>query len=67
MLAQPPQYIVDNDGNRTAVILSLPVYEELLADLHDLAIVAERRAESTFSLEELRKKLGELGVLQSEI
>ena len=43
------QYIVDEKGTRTAVILSLKDYQRLLEDLHDLAIVAERHDEPTCS------------------
>ena len=51
------RYIVNEEGKRTAVVLPLKEYEELLEDLHDLAIVAERREESTVSFEELKGKL----------
>lgn len=64
MFTQLPQFIVDSDGNKTAIILSLAVYEKLLADLHDLAIIAERQAETTLNLDDLRHKLEDFGVLQ---
>jgi len=51
------KYVVDEKGQRTAVIIPLKEYEELLEDLHDLAVVAERRDEPTLSFEELNKKL----------
>ena len=51
------RYIVDEKGKRTAVVLPLKEYEELLEDLHDLAIVAERRDEPTVSFGELKEKL----------
>ncbi len=57
------RYIVDEKGEHTAVILPLEEYEQLLEDLHDLAVVAERRDEPTVSFEELKKKLREDGVL----
>ena len=38
------QYIIDREGNKTAIILSIEQYEQMLEDLHDLAIVAERRS-----------------------
>ncbi len=44
-----PQYITDAKGQKTAVILPLDAYTELLEDLSDLAAVAERRAEETVS------------------
>ena len=52
------QYIVDEKGQKTAVILPVEEYEELLEDIHDLAIIAERRDEPAITFEELKKKLG---------
>jgi PHD/YefM family antitoxin component YafN of YafNO toxin-antitoxin module len=57
MGAVKEQFIVDEQGERIAVILSLEEYEQLQEDLHDLAVVAERRTESTITLEELKKRL----------
>ncbi len=37
------RFIVDDQGRRTEVVLPLREYQELLEDLHDLAVVAERR------------------------
>jgi PHD/YefM family antitoxin component YafN of YafNO toxin-antitoxin module len=48
------QFVVDAKGRRTAVILSVARYEQLLEDLHDLAVVAERRDEELVSLDEMR-------------
>ncbi len=42
-----PQYVTDSDGRKTAVILPIEEYDELLEDLTDLAVVAERRDEPT--------------------
>lgn len=57
------RYVVDDDGSRTAVILPVEEYEHLLEDLHDLAVVAERREENPISLEEMRKRLGKDALL----
>lgn len=57
------QYVVDTEGKKTAVILSIKQYQQLLEDLHDLAIVAERRDEEPISLEEMKRRLKEDGVL----
>ncbi len=51
------QYIVDERGKRTAVVLPIDDYRRLLEDVHDLAVVAERRDEPTISLEELKRRL----------
>ena len=51
------QYVVDDHGKKTAVIIPLSEYEELMEDLHDLAIAAERKNEPAISFEELKKEL----------
>ncbi len=64
MAAHPQeQYVVDSNGKKTAVILSLKRYRELMEDLHDLAMVAERRKERAISLEEMRRRLKKDGLL----
>ena len=57
------RYIIDEKGEKTAVVLPVEEYEELLEDLHDLAIIAERRDEPTIAFEELKKRLSEDGLL----
>lgn len=57
------QYIVDEKGQKTAVILSIEEYEELLEDLHDLVVIAERRNEPTVNFEELKERLRKDGLL----
>ena len=39
------QYVTDSEGRKTAVILPIEEYEELLEDLADLAVAAERKDE----------------------
>ena len=51
------QYVVDENGQKVAIILPLKEYEKMMEDLHDLAVVAERRGEKTISFEELKGKL----------
>ncbi len=51
-----PRYITSEDGSRTDVVLPMADYEELMEDLHDLAVIAERREESSIPLEEVKKK-----------
>ncbi|MBM4466601.1 MAG: hypothetical protein FJ014_13785 [Chloroflexi bacterium] len=57
------QYVVDTKGKKLSVILSLERYERLMEDLHDLAIVAERRDEQPISFEEMKRRLKEDGIL----
>jgi hypothetical protein len=49
------QYITDADGQKIGVILSIEEYEQLLEDLHDLALVAERRLENPVSLDKMKE------------
>lgn len=51
------QYVIGSRGKKKAVILPIKEYEKLLEDLHDLAIVAERRNEETISLAEMKRRL----------
>ena len=57
------QFIVDNSGKKIAVVLPLENYKELLEDLHDLAIIAERKDETTISFDELKKGLKKDGLI----
>ena len=63
MEAERIQYIVDEKGERTAVILPVGEYQEMLEDLHDLAVIADRREEPTVAFEELKSKLKNDGLL----
>ena len=62
-MATQEQFVVDINGKKTGVILSLNRYQQLMEDLHDLAVVAERRAERPISLEEMKRRLKKDGVL----
>ncbi|MDJ0575962.1 MAG: hypothetical protein QNJ65_12440 [Xenococcaceae cyanobacterium MO_234.B1] len=50
-------YITNESGEKTAVILPIAQFEELLEDIEDLAIVAERRDEPTTSHADLIAEL----------
>lgn len=56
-------YIVDEKGKKMSVVISVKEYKELLEDLHDLAIIAERRDEPVISFDELKKRLKKDGLL----
>lgn len=59
------QFIVDESGAKKAVILPMEDYEELLEDIHDLTVIAERKDEPSIGLEELKKKLRADGFIQT--
>lgn len=50
------EYVVKN-GKRTAVILPIGEYEELLQDLDDLRVIALRKNEPTIPLAEVKRRL----------
>ena len=51
------QYVTNQSGEKTAVILSLAKFQDLIEDLEDLAAVAERRDEPTISHDDLLNEL----------
>ena len=51
------RYIVDSSGKRVAVVLPIDEYNELLEDLHDLAVIAKRKDEPMVSFEEVKERL----------
>ena len=57
MTSLQEQFVIDAKGKKTGVILSLRRYQKLMEDLHDLAIVAERRFEEPVPLEEMKRRL----------
>ncbi len=57
MKKEQERYIIDESGNKTDVVIPVDEYEELMEDLHDLAIIAERRDENTIDFNELKKRL----------
>ncbi|WHZ16393.1 MAG: hypothetical protein OJF52_003242 [Nitrospira sp.] len=57
------RYVTDRKGKRTGIVLSLKRYSRLMEDLHDLAIVAERRDEKPIPAEDLKKRLHKRGIL----
>jgi len=57
------QYLTDEGGERTAVLLPISTYQKLLEDLDDLAVVAERREESTVPHDQFVSELKRDGIL----
>lgn len=62
MLALHPKFITDNDGKRTAVILSLEEYESILSALEDMEDVrlydeAKSNEEESYTVEEAFKQI----------
>ncbi len=58
-----PQYVIDQKGKKTAVLLPLKEYQKLIEDLHDLAVVAEREGEKPINLGELKRRFKKDGLI----
>ncbi|ACB49712.1 hypothetical protein cce_0361 [Crocosphaera subtropica ATCC 51142] len=57
------QYITNDLGEKTAVILPITEFEELLEDLEDLKTIADRKDEETISHEAVIAELKEDDIL----
>ncbi|MGO8819839.1 MAG: type II toxin-antitoxin system Phd/YefM family antitoxin [Desulfomonilaceae bacterium] len=62
-MAVQEQFVIDSRGKKTGVIIPLKQYEKLLEDLHDLAVIAERRDEEPVSFGEMPQRLKENGTV----
>lgn len=62
-MSQALQFLTDEHGDRTAVVLPLGDYEKLIEDLQDLAVIAERRDEPVLSHEDFIAELKSDGTL----
>jgi PHD/YefM family antitoxin component YafN of YafNO toxin-antitoxin module len=57
------QYLTNDKGQKKAVVIPFEDYQELIEDLHDLSVIAERKDEPTISSSELKKRLKANGKL----
>ncbi len=57
------QVVTNQAGEKTAVLLPIAAFEEIMEDLDDLAKLAERRDETTISHEKLKEQLKADGLL----
>ena len=62
-MSEPVQYLTDERGERTAVLLPIAAYQKLLEDLDDLAVVAARRAEPTIPHDQFVTELKRDGIV----
>jgi len=60
------QYVTDANGERTAVILPLEEYEELLEDLHVSRIAEETKDEPGIPWEQVKSELVSEGKLDAD-
>ena len=59
------QYVTDANGERTAVILPLNEYEELLEDLHVISVAEETKDEPRIPWEQVKAELVSEGKLDA--
>ncbi|HEX4141865.1 MAG TPA: hypothetical protein VHY09_16065 [Candidatus Methylacidiphilales bacterium] len=59
------QFVTNQSGEKTSVILPIAEYEALLEDLEDLAVVAERAEEPTIPLDQVVANLKKDGFLDN--
>jgi len=58
-----PRYVTTEEGRQTDVILTIEEYNELLEDIEDIAVVAERINEPNIPHDKVLKELKEDGYL----
>ena len=61
-MSAPVQFLTNEKGRKTAVVLPIDDYEKLLEDMDDLAVIAERREEQTIPHAEFMKRLKRNGL-----
>uniref|UniRef100_A0A7C1GBF0 Uncharacterized protein n=1 Tax=Thermofilum adornatum TaxID=1365176 RepID=A0A7C1GBF0_9CREN len=61
------RYVDDRKGVRKAVKVPIEEHEKLNEDLHDLAVIAERKDEPTVPLDETIENLKKQGILPSSL
>ena len=57
------RYVTDRKGKKTEIKMKVKDFEELLEDLNDMSIVAERRDEETVVHKDLVRNLKQNGIL----
>jgi hypothetical protein len=62
-MSEVTQFLTNSEGEKIAVVMPISRYEELIEDVHDLAVIAERREESTLSFEGVKRRLKKDGLL----
>jgi len=62
-MSQSLQYLTDEAGKKTAVVLSIADYEKLLEDLDDLSVITDRRSEPSIPHDQFRAELKRDGIL----
>jgi len=59
------QFVVDERGKKTAVVIDLKRHSELWEDFHDAAVARERQSEPRETLEAVKRRLRRRGKLHA--
>lgn len=62
-MGEAVQYVTDEAGQRTAVVMPIADYQRLMEDLDDLAAIADRRDEPTIPHDKFLEELKRDGIL----
>jgi predicted nucleic-acid-binding protein len=57
------QFVIDDKGNKSAVIIDLNKYSDLWEDFYDCLVARKRRKETRESLNSVKKRLQRAGKL----
>ena len=57
------QVIKDAKGKALGVFLTMAQYEQIMEDLHDISLMAERAGGPTISIKEMERRLKKDGVI----
>ena len=63
MATPRPRFVIDAKGKKKGVLLSVKQHQKLMEDLHDLALVVERRQEKRVPLDNVKRRLRRDGSL----
>jgi len=61
------QYVTDANGERTAVILPLDEYQEILEDMHVIRVAEETKDEPRIPWKEVKAELVSEGKLDADV
>ncbi len=61
------QYLIDEDGEKKAVIVPIGDYIRIMEDMEDLAAMAERREEPSINHKEFIDELKRDGILRDNL
>lgn len=62
-MSEGVQFVTDDNGEKSAVVMPIADYNRLMEDLDDLAAIADRRDEPTIPHEEFKAELKKDGLL----